>query len=193
MSLPELVLTGAARAERVETERLVLRRWRDEDRDAFAALNADRRVMEHFPAPLTRAESDALADRIDGAIATNGWGLWAVEVAVGPDAGRFAGFTGLSVPGFEAPFMPAIEVGWRLAHWAWGRGYATEAATAALDVGFTTIGAQEIVSFTATQNARSRAVMERLGMTTTSSDTFDHPLVAAATGLREHVLYRKRR
>jgi ribosomal-protein-alanine N-acetyltransferase len=191
--LPDLVLPPAARADHVMTERLVLRQWTAADREPFAAMNADPAVMEHFPAQLTRAESNALVARIEAAIATNGWGLWAIEVATGADAGRFAGFTGLSVPGFDAPFTPCVEVGWRLARWSWGRGYATEAARAALDIGFERVGLDEILSFTARPNIRSQAVMQRLGMTTTPDDDFDHPLVEASTGLRRHVLYRKRR
>ena len=118
----------------LRTDRLLLRRWREADRDPFAALNADPEVMEHFAAPLDRAASDALADRCDAHLAASGWGLWAVEVAEGPDAGRFAGFTGLVPQVFEAHFTPCTEVGWRLARWAWGRGYATEAARRALAV-----------------------------------------------------------
>ncbi|MEN0015323.1 MAG: GNAT family protein, partial [Solirubrobacteraceae bacterium] len=135
---------------------------------------------------------DELAARCGAAILQRGWGLWAVEVVDGPDAGRFAGFTGLAIPGFATPFGEAVEVGWRLARWAWGRGYATEAAHAAVAFGFDDAGLEEIVSFTAEQNLRSRAVMERLGMTHDPADDFDHPLVDEATGLRRHVLYRLR-
>ncbi len=114
------------------TDRLLLRQWRDADREPFAALNADPVVMEHFPALATREESDALIDRTDASIAEHGWGLWAVEMQ---ETGQFIGFTGLSMPTFEAPFLPAVEIGWRLAKDAWGNGYATEAARAALDYG----------------------------------------------------------
>jgi ribosomal-protein-alanine N-acetyltransferase len=169
------------------TRRLVLRRWRDEDREPFARLNADPAVMTHFPAPLTAAESDALVDRIEAGFERDGFGLWALQIRSTAD---FAGFTGLARPAFEAHFTPAVEVGWRLAREAWGQGYATEAARAALAVGFETAGAPEIVSFTAVENARSRAVMERLGMRHDPRDDFDHPLVADGHRLRRHVLYR---
>jgi RimJ/RimL family protein N-acetyltransferase len=169
----------------IETERLVLRRWRHADKEPFAALNADPAVMEHFPAVLTRAESDALADRIDGGIADRGFGLWAVEAG-----GTFIGFTGLSVPRFTAAFTPCVEVGWRLARHAWGYGYATEAATAALDHGFARLGLTEIVSFTAVPNLRSRAVMRRLGMSHDPAEDFDHPAVPEGSPLRRHGLYR---
>jgi len=174
-----------------KTDRLLLRGWRDDDLEPFAALNADPEVMRHFPAPLARAESDALAAGIAEHLDGEGWGLWAVEVAgAGPGGrGRFAGFTGLSAPGFAAPFGPAVEVGWRLARWAWGHGYATEAATAALDVGFDDLGLDEIVSFTAVPNQRSQAVMRRIGMTRDPDGDFDHPRVPAGP-LRRHVLYR---
>ncbi|HEY8318174.1 MAG TPA: GNAT family N-acetyltransferase [Amnibacterium sp.] len=169
------------------TERLLLRRWRDEDRAPFAALNADPVVMEHFPARLTRPESDAFVDRIAQQLEDHGWGLWALEERA---SGRFLGFTGLSVPGFQARFTPAVEVGWRLARDAWGFGYASEAARAAVAVAYDEVGLDEIVSFTATSNVRSMRVMERIGMTHDPADDFDHPALAEASPLRRHVLYR---
>lgn len=171
----------------LRTERLVLRRWRDEDRAPFAALNADPEVMRYFPNALTRAESDALLDRLETAIGERGFGFWALEVA---ETGRFIGFTGLSVPRFDAPFTPAVEVGWRLARENWGRGYATEAARRSLDFAFTELGLDEVVAFTPIANAPSRAVMRRIGMAHTPDDDFDHPSIAAGHPLRRHVLYR---
>ena len=174
----------------LRTPRLTLRHWSQADRDPFAALNADPRVMEHFPARLDAVQSDALADRISSRLDEHGWGLWAVET---PD-GRFAGFTGLNpVPPAIAGLVrgePTVEVGWRLARWAWGHGYATEAATAALRHGFDVLELDEIVSFTAATNRRSRAVMERLGMTHDPADDFDHPSLAPESPLRRHVLHR---
>lgn len=172
------------------TDRLLLRGWRDEDRPPFAAMNADREVMQHFPAPLSRDESDALADRAAEHVEAEGWGLWAVEVR---GTGEFIGFVGLAVPRFEAPFTPATEVGWRLARSAWGHGYASEAARAALDVGFQELGLDELVSFTAVGNTRSRAVMQRLGMTRDPAEDFDHPSLPPGHPLQRHVLYRVRR
>ena len=171
----------------LRTERLVLRGWRDADREPFAALNADPEVMRHFPAPLSRAESDELADRLAAEIAGRGWGRWAVEER---ETGRFAGFTGLAPVPFEAPFTPAVEVGWRLARPAWGRGLATEAARAALAFAFDDLGLEEVVSFTARTNDRSWAVMERLGMRRDPEEDFEHPLLPAGHPLRPHVLYR---
>jgi len=168
------------------TPRLRLRPWRAEDLAAFARLNADPAVMEHFPALLDRAESDALAARIRRGLEERGFGLWAVEAEGLP----FAGFVGLSVPGFEAPFTPCVEVGWRLAREAWGRGYATEAARAALRFGFETLGLAEIVSFTVPQNRRSRRVMEKLGMDHDPADDFDHPALRDDPRMCRHVLYR---
>lgn len=169
------------------TARLLLRQWRDADYAPFAALNDDPRVMEHFPAHLTRAESDAVADRLRGLIDERGWGLWAVEELA---SGDFIGFVGLQVPRFEAPFVPCIEVGWRLAAAYWGKGYATEAARAALAVGFDVAGADEILSYTALGNVRSRAVMERLGMVEDPASAFEHPMVPEGSPLRAHCLYR---
>ncbi|MGA8116855.1 MAG: GNAT family N-acetyltransferase [Actinocatenispora sp.] len=171
----------------MRTERLVLRRWLPADREPFAAMNADPRVMEHFPAPLTRAASDGLVDRVEAHFDRLGYGLWAVQVA---DGGGFIGFTGLSVPSFEAHFTPAVEVGWRLAPHAWGHGYATEAARAALRQGFDELGLAEIVSFTTRSNTRSQAVMRRLGMTYDPADDFAHPNLAAGHRLSGHVLHR---
>ena len=171
----------------LRTERLVMRRWRDEDRDPFAELNADPAVMEHFPAVLTRAESDAFVDRIEVAFEQQGFGLWAVEVVGGSP---FIGFVGLAVPAFDAHFTPAVEVGWRLAQEHWGHGYATEAARRALVVAFDDLGLDEVVSFTFVGNDRSRQVMERLGMTRDPADDFEHPSLPEGHRIRRHVLYR---
>jgi RimJ/RimL family protein N-acetyltransferase len=171
----------------LRTERLLLRRWRPEDRIAFARMNADPRVMEFFPAVQSREESDAVADRIEAHFQQHGFGLWAVEIAgVTP----FAGFIGLTHTRFEAHFTPAIEIGWRLAADHWNQGYVTEGARAALDFGFTTLGLNEIVSFTVPTNLSSRRVMEKIGMIHSPDDDFDHPLVPEGHRLRRHVLYR---
>lgn len=166
-----------------------MRRWRKEDREPFAAINADPRVMEFFPAPLTREQSDDLVEGIEQGFEEHGFGLWALELREG---GELVGFAGLSVPEFEAHFTPAVEVGWRLARSAWGHGYATEAAGAALRFGFDRPGLEEIVSFTSAGNRRSRAVMERIGMSRDPGDDFDHPGIPAGHPLRRHVLYRVR-
>jgi RimJ/RimL family protein N-acetyltransferase len=171
----------------INTERLILRRWKPGDRDPFARLNADPMVMQHFVHPLTSDETDAMVDRIHRHFEKHGFGLWAVEV---PGQASFIGFVGLSVPGFEAPFMPAVEIGWRLDRPYWGYGYATEAARAALEDGFERVGLQEVVSFTAPANVRSTRVMERLGMTHDPKDDFEHPNVPDGHPLRHHVLYR---
>jgi RimJ/RimL family protein N-acetyltransferase len=172
---------------RLETGRLLLREWRDGDREPFAEMNADPRVMEHFPSRLTTSESDASIDRMIERWAPDGFGLWAVERLAD---GRLLGFTGLAAPTFEAHFTPAVEIGWRLAVDAWGHGYATEAARAALRFGFEDLGLAEIVSFTVPANTRSRAVMERLGMTRDPADDFDHPRLPPGHPIRRHLLYR---
>jgi RimJ/RimL family protein N-acetyltransferase len=168
------------------TERLSLRHWRAGDRGPFAELNGDPEVMRYFPATLTRRSSDELADWIAADVARRGWGLWALEERA---TGRFIGFTGLAHAEFDASFTPAVEIGWRLARAAWGHGYATEAARAAAAFAFEHLQLAEIVSFTAQPNARSRAVMQRLGMRHDDAHDFDHPSVSDER-LRRHVLYR---
>ena len=171
------------------TERLVLRGWRDDDRDAWAAMNADPVVMRYFPHPLTREQADAMVDRVNATLEAQGWGLWALERV---DTGELIGFTGLAVPGHDLPFRPCVEVGWRVARSAWGRGFATEAAREALRVGFDEVGLAEVVSFTSVLNTPSRAVMERVGMTRDPAGDFEHPAVPEGHPLRPHVLYRIR-
>jgi len=171
----------------IRTERLRLRAWCDGDREPFARLNADPRVMGHFPTPLTRAESDAFADRIGAHFARHGFGLWAVEV---PDVVPFIGFIGLNVPSFRAHFTPCVEIGWRLAATHWGRGYASEGARAALDFAFDQLHLEKVVSFTVSANVRSRHVMERIGMHHDPAEDFDHPGLPDGHPLRRHVLYR---
>ena len=168
-------------------KRVILRAWQPADLPAFAALNADPQVVEFLPRELSREESDALARRCQQGLDARGYGLWAVGV---PGVADFIGYTGLSVPAFEASFTPCVEIDWRIARAHWGRGYATEAARVALAVGFGPAALEEIVSFTVPTNRRSRAVMERLGMVHHPEEDFDHPLLPAGHRLRRHVLYR---
>jgi len=167
----------------LQTERLVLRAFRDADRAPFAAMNADPAVMEHFPSTLDRAASDALVDRIIDRWRTDGHGLWAVERR---DDGAFLGFTGVA----RLEYLPVPEIGWRFARFAWGQGFATEAAQAALEFAFETLRLTEIVSVTTVANRRSMAVMERLGMRRDPADDFLHPNLSEGHPLRPHVLYR---
>jgi RimJ/RimL family protein N-acetyltransferase len=171
----------------VRTSRLQLRGWRDTDREPFAAMNADPRVMEHLLEPLTRERSDSFIDRIEARWRALGYSLWAAERR---DCGTFIGYVGLWPATFDAGFTPAVEVGWRLAARHWGNGLATEGARAALDHGFETAGLDEIVSFTAVRNARSWRVMGRLGMQRDASGDFEHPAVPRGHPARPHVLYR---
>lgn len=169
----------------VETERLRLRQWRLTDREPFAALNADPRVMEFFPSTLTRDESDAMADRCQLLIEARGWGFWAAECK---GTGEFLGYVGLHIPSAELPISPCVEIGWRLAFCHWGKGLASEAAREVLRVGFYRLGLKEIVSFAAVGNLRSRAVMERLGMR--DSGTFENPHAPEKISLRTLCVYR---
>lgn len=168
------------------TERLQLRQWVSSDREPFAAMSADAQVMEYFPSTLSRSESDATAEKCEALIAERGWGVWAVELI---DTKEFIGIVGLHIPRADLPASPCVEILWRLARSHWGHGYATEAAAAALEIGFEQLHLQEIVSFAVVNNHRSRAVMERLGMID-SGKTFEHPEVPASSHLREHCLYK---
>lgn len=171
----------------LRTARLVLRQWRDDDLAPFAALNADPRVMEHLPAPLDRPASDALAAGKRADIDARGWGLWAVEVS---GVTTFAGFIGLQAVTFDVAFVPAVEIGWRLAAEHWGRGYATEGARAAVGFAFGELDLAEIVSFTVPANERSRSVMRKLSMTHDAREDFEHPRLPPGHPTRLHVLYR---
>jgi RimJ/RimL family protein N-acetyltransferase len=170
-----------------ESERLILRRWQPLDREPFARLNADPRVMEHFPAPLTAEESGQAVDRIEAHFTERGFGLCAAELR---ETREFIGFIGLSRPRLVAHFTPCVEIGWRLASDYWGRGLATEGAGEMLRYGFEHLALDEIVSFTVAANLRSRRVMEKLGMIRDSADDFDDPGLPPGHPMRRHVLYR---
>lgn len=176
-------------AMELATERLRLRRWLPSDLAPFAAMNADPRVMEFFPSMLGSRESEALVERIEAHFARHGFGFWAVEA---PSVAEFIGFVGLMVPVFDAHFTPCVEIGWRLAHEYWGRGYASEAAGRALTHAEEALALPEVVSFTAAGNLRSQRVMERIGMAHDAGGDFDHPSLPAGHPLRRHVLYRRR-
>jgi RimJ/RimL family protein N-acetyltransferase len=176
------------RFDTIRTGRLVMRRWRESDREPYAALNADPEVMRYFPATLSRAASDASVDRMEDLFDRQGFGLWALEVA---DTAEFIGFTGLNPMPPGVPGAGGMEVGWRLARHAWHHGYATEAATAAVDVAFNGAGLDQVWSITAVLNRPSQAVMLRLGMT--SYELFDHPALPPGHHLRRHIAYRLQR
>ncbi|HYL41288.1 MAG TPA: GNAT family N-acetyltransferase, partial [Candidatus Binatus sp.] len=169
------------------TERLRLRGWRDEDRPVYAAINADPEVTRYLSKQFDRDETDRMVDRMLAGWAGRGFGLWAVERQ--SDA-ELLGMTGLSPHELPEPLGSVVEVGWRFARHAWGRGYATEAAAAAVGFGFEQLGLEEIVSFMAFDNVRSRRVMERLGMRRDPADDFEHPMFPPGHPLRAHVLYR---
>ena len=172
------------RFDTISTARLIMRRWRDADREPFAALNADPETMRYFPATMDRAASDAFVDLIEQRFEERGYGLWAMELT---GTGEFIGFTGLNRKPADVPGGDGVEIGWRLARHAWHQGYATEAAAAALDVAFHGIGLAEIWSFTSVLNEPSQAVMRRIGLT--EYFRFDHPRIAAGDPLRPHVMY----
>lgn len=172
----------------VETERLILRRWKGSDIAPFSKMNSDPRVMEFFPAILTRAETEAMVKGIEEKFDQCGFSFWATELK---STGELIGMIGQNVPAFESHFTPCVEVGWRLASEHWGKGLAVEAARASLEYGFNRLKLQEIVAFTAEKNKNSRRVMEKLNMIYDPSGDFDHPKVTEGHPLRRHVLYRK--
>jgi len=177
-------------APKIGTERLILRKWREGDREPFARMNCDPVVMEHFPALLSRQESDALVDRAEAHLEQHGYGPWAAELR---ESQEFIGYVGLVIPGFEASFTPCVEIGWRLAKEHWGKGLATEGARALVHHGFEVQRLLELVSFTVPANLRSMRVMQKLGMTHDPHEDFDHPSMPAGHPLRRHVLYRLKR
>jgi len=184
------IMTVVVLPDHLETDRLILRNWQDEDVEPFAAMNADPDVMQHFPTALTLDETIRLVEKLIAQFAVNNFGLWAVELK---SSHEFIGFVGLVVPNFEAHFTPCVEVGWRLAKSHWGNGYAPEGALAVMRDGFERIGLNEIVSMTATTNKKSIRVMEKIGMLRDPADDFDHPRLPVGSVLRRHVLYRQSR
>jgi RimJ/RimL family protein N-acetyltransferase len=182
------MMTVVSQTAILTTNRLILRSWRRSDREPFARMNADPRVMEFFAMRLSPEESDSMLERIETHFRQNGFGLWAAELR---RDGAFVGFVGFDIPSYEAPY--SVELGWRLAREHWGQGLATEGAQAVVGYGFRTLAFREIVATTVPANTRSRRVMEKLGMTHDSADDFEHPLLPEGHALRRHVLYRLRR
>jgi len=174
----------------IETDRLILRPWRTADHAPFGAMNTDPEVMRHFPSLMTRAQSDTMAVRLAERMDRQGFGLYAVEVRGGAP---FVGYVGLQPVVPPHPAAPATEIGWRLARHAWGRGYATEAARACLDLAFDRLGLDEVVSFTAIGNLPSQAVMQRIGLRRDPARDFEHPALPVGDVLRPHVFYSLRR
>lgn len=169
--------------DRLVTERLILRRWCDDDRRPFAEMNSDPEVMRFFPGSLTTDESDAFIERIERGFDENGFGLWAVELD-----GRFTGFTGLNRTAFVTPIGPHVEIGWRFARWSWGHGYASEAARVVLADAFDRLELSDVYSFTTETNTRSESVMRRVGMVRRADLDFDHPNTPGWWGER-HIVY----
>lgn len=180
-------MTAVNQSAILTTDQLILRRWRDSDREPFARMNADSRVMEFFPGVLSLDQSNRMVDKIEAHFDAHGFGLYAAELERN---GAFIGFIGLAVPDFQAPF--SVELGWRLAAEYWGQGLATEGARVVVRHAFEILGLDEIVATTVPANTRSRRVMERLAMTHNPCDDFDHPLLPVGHPLRRHVLYRLR-
>lgn len=187
MSIASLVLPSFAAPVEIRTPRLLLRQWKDSDLDAWAAMNADAEVRKHFPKALARDEAIGESDRIRASIARRGWGMWAAEV---PGVHPFIGFIGLNDPAFEAPWQPAVEIGWRLSRDAWSKGYATEGALAARDFAFTHLQLPQIIAMSVEPNTPSHRVMDRIGMTRWHGVEFDHPRVPVDWPHKRHVVHR---
>ena len=185
--VPPLMLRTFAAPVELRTPRVLLRQWKDSDLDAWAVMNADPEVRRYFHSVLSPEEALGEAARIRANIAQRGWGMWALEV---PGVHPFAGFVGLSLPGYAAPWMPAVEVGWRLAPAAWHKGYATEGAMAALHFAFTQLELPEVVAMSVPTNLPSHGVMERMGMVRDPAADFDHPLVPAGSAFKRLILHR---
>jgi RimJ/RimL family protein N-acetyltransferase len=173
--------------QQISTARLLLRPWRPEDLDFLAAMNTDDRVMEFFPNRPTRDESQAMLTKWNDYIASNGHGFWACELK---KTGDFIGIIGLAALSYETPFTPCTEVGWRLRPEFWGHGFASEGAKKCLEYGFDTLPLDQIVAQTAVGNAKSRRVMESIGMRYCVGEDYDHPKVPEGHPHRRHVLYR---
>ncbi len=174
----------------ISTERLLLRGWREEDREPFAKMMANEEFNLYMPGPFDRSESDAMFDGIQEQIDANGYGLRVVEL---PGEAGFIGSVGLTIPRVSLPFCPCVEIGWRIVPKFWGRGYATEAALASVKSGFEELGLEELVSFTVPENLASLRVMEKIGMTRDPDGDFEHIGLAEGHPLRPHVLYRMAR
>ncbi len=173
----------------IETERLLLREWTEEDAEKLAEINKDPRVMEYV-IPATERLSVELVDKMKNHFIRYGFGLFACTVK---ETGEMIGWVGLNVPDFKAPFTPCVEIGWRLAHHAWGKGYATEATLAVLDAAFNRYGLEEVVAYTVPENLRCRYLMEKIGMAQDLKGTFRHPKVPLNHPLQLNVLYRLQR
>lgn len=186
--MPRITTRESRTIPSMETKRLLLRRWRPGDRAPFSRINADPRVMEFYPAPLTREQSDTLIDRAEAHFERHGFGPWAVELR---STAQFIGYISLFVPAFQAHFTPCVEIGWRLDADHWGHGLATEGARAVLTHAFNVLSLPEVVSFTTPANLCSIRVMQKLGLTHNPADDFDHPALPHGHPLRRHVLYRK--
>lgn len=175
---------------KIETERLILREWQEDDREAFARMNIDPIVMEFLPRTLDRAASDKLFKRFQKHFKAHGFGLFAMERK---EDGEFIGFVGLNNVEFEAAFTPAIEIAWRLDSHHWGQGYATEGGRAVLSYAFDELGLDEVVSFTVHDNSRTIHVLEKLGMSHDKDGDFDYPTLRKGHPLGRFVLYRVRK
>ncbi|NBV06842.1 MAG: N-acetyltransferase [Proteobacteria bacterium] len=173
--------------DRIETERLILRLWKSEDAEVFAAINQDQRVIEFLRGSMSIKESQDFIVRINQLISKNGFGFWATTIK---ETDELIGFVGLHIPDFESHFTPCVEIGWRLGFKYWGKGYAVEAAKASLKIGFENFGLKEIVSFTTIKNSRSIAVMEKIGMKRDLKGDFSHPKLPLDHPNSKHVLYK---
>ena len=186
-AVPTLLLRTFTSPVELRTPRILLRQWKDSDLDKWCVMNADAEVRKFFPKLLTSDEARDEMTRMRAGIAQRGWGLWAAEV---PGTHVFIGLIGLNIPSYEAPWMPVVEVGWRLAPEAWHKGYATEGAAAALNFAFAHLELSQVIAISVAPNTSSHNVMTRLGMQRDTAADFDHPRVPPEWPLRRHILHR---
>ncbi len=182
-----MIATGAPMLQ-METPRLLLRQWRESDREPFAAMNADAETMTYFPAPMTPEESGAAIERYVAGFERTGFGFFATELR---ETGAFVGLIGMQVLRDVIPGLPegSVEIGWRLDRRYHGQGLATEGARAVVEFAFRDCELPGVVALTAQGNQASRRVMEKLGMTYAPELDFDHPRMPAGHPHQRHALY----
>jgi len=174
----------------LETARLVMREWRTEDFDPFHAMNRDPYVRQFYADHNSVQQSRDFLARAKERDLRDGYFF---QPIIEKASNSFIGYVGLSKIDFEAAFTGSTEIGWTLRHDNWGKGYATEMAGALIDHAFAVLELAEVIAFTVPINARSRRVMEKLGMNHEEDEGFEHPMVPEGHPYRFQVLYRKRR
>lgn len=171
----------------IETERLILRTWEEDDMNAYYSLNQDPKVVEFLFKMTSINQARAFIETMNRQFNAHGYTIFALEEK---QTGKWIGFTGLNAPVWSERFTPCVEIGWRIRSDCWGHGYATEAAKAILDYGFKMCALDEILAWTVPANIRSIRVMEKIGMMRDFNGDFYHPEIPSGHPLSKHILYR---